>query len=551
MEKSTRVIFIIYCFTLLIAISTVVISVSNKDNLQAISGNDYRDFSMVWYEEDGSMAEWTNISGEYNVHTVLPEVRETDVLYFNIKSLNVDVYLDEECIYRTHVHNPAFFGMTAGSDFVSVPLQADYSGRQLTLKLMNPYHDGTGKVTQIFMGKEVDMVLGNVNSKVFGFGISTIITFIGLLFILAFVPLWKYKIIGMEMLYFGLFAFGIGMFMLTDCKFPQIVSRNAHVYHMIAELFMMLFITPMMLFFNAMYKEYVVNTKVMLGVCLFSLIDFTVSYILMISGVMDLHQTVTLTHATYVVGIVVLLILLIRNSVRYGMETRFHVWAIISISVGAIMDIILLRYATVMDTTLCTRLGALAFMCCEAAQIVWKVLITYRKGIRAQLLEKLAYQDGLTELLNRTSFMEEIERLQSEPHAKVLVAIYDVNNLKTVNDTMGHNQGDEMLTVAANAIREHFESIGKCYRIGGDEFALISVAEDSVERYQQAYIEFTDYLEQLNATKKLPFEVVIAAGCASTDTVDPQSIESAINIADSRMYVNKKELKAKRNKLNK
>lgn len=549
-KKSIRAIFIIYCVTFIITVLTVVLSVSDRENLQEINGNDYQDLSQAWLESDGSAAHLSDISGEYIIHTVLPDVREEDVLYFNIKSANVEVYLDEDCIYRTQLYNPSFFGLTMGCDFVSIPLEADYSGRVLTMKLDNPYNDGCGKLTQISMGNEADMVLSNANSKVGGFAISIIITFIGLLFIVAFVPLWKQKIIGVEMLYFGLFAFGIGMFMLTDCNYPQIVSQNAHVYHMIAELFMMLFVIPMMLFFNAMYKEYIVNTKIMLGVCLFCLVDFAISYSLAICGIKDLHQTVTLTHSTYLVGIVVLLILLVRNIVRYRKETRFHMWAIVCISVGAVLDIVLWRYAAVTDTTFCTRLGALAFMCCEAAQIIWKILITYQKGIKAQLLEKLAYQDGLTELLNRTSFMEEIEKLQAEPHAKVFVAIYDVNNLKTVNDTMGHNWGDEMLTIVADAIREHFESIGKCYRIGGDEFALISVASDSAERYQQAYIEFTAYLENLNATKKLPFEVVVAAGCASTDTVAPQSIENAINIADSRMYVNKKELKAKGNKLN-
>ena len=64
-------------------------------------------------------------------------------------------------------------------------------------------------------------------------------------------------------------------------------------------------------------------------------------------------------------------------------------------------------------------------------------------------------------------------------------------------------------------------------------------------------MEFSNYLNKLNEEKKFPFEIVVAAGCASTDTVDLQSIETAISIADSKMYMNKKELKSKGSKLHK
>jgi len=168
-RKSTRAVFLIYCATLIITVLTVIISVMDKENLQAINGKDYKDFSSVWHEEDGSRANLTSISGEYSICAVLPEVQDGDVIYFNTKSLNVDVFLEEECIYQTHVFNPVFFGLTAGSDFVSIPLEAEYSGRQITMKLNNPYYDGSGKITQIRLGNEKDMVLSNVNSRIMGF----------------------------------------------------------------------------------------------------------------------------------------------------------------------------------------------------------------------------------------------------------------------------------------------------------------------------------------------------------------------------------------------
>ena len=55
-----------------------------------------------------------------------------------------------------------------------------------------------------------------------------------------------------------------------------------------------------------------------------------------------------------------------------------------------------------------------------------------------KLLSRLAYHDGLTDMLNRTSYMEEIKNISSNGYPELLVAIFDVNNLKFVNDTYGH-----------------------------------------------------------------------------------------------------------------
>ena len=77
-----------------------------------------------------------------------------------------------------------------------------------------------------------------------------------------------------------------------------------------------------------------------------------------------------------------------------------------------------------------------------------------------QLLSRLAYRDGLTDLLNRTSYMEELKRLDASHNFHVLLALYDVNNLKYVNDTYGHQSGDEMIRRVADTLLAHLGSLG-------------------------------------------------------------------------------------------
>ena len=151
-----------------------------------------------------------------------------------------------------------------------------------------------------------------------------------------------------------------------------------------------------------------------------------------------------------------------------------------------------------------------------------------------KLLSRLAYHDGLTDMLNRTSYMEEIKNISSNGYPELLVAIFDVNNLKFVNDTYGHIKGDELIKSVADCLQNNLSDLGKCYRIGGDEFVLIvnGAKEDElsclVERWSKV-------IKIMNETAKNCI-CEVAVGYASGSGKD---IENVKNMADYRMYENK------------
>src|SRR5205823_10501896 len=88
----------------------------------------------------------------------------------------------------------------------------------------------------------------------------------------------------------------------------------------------------------------------------------------------------------------------------------------------------------------------------------------------------LADHDPLTNLLNRRSFVQHLdaEVARSRRYARPLaLVIFDLDELKTVNDTMGHAAGDEALKRVAEALRATIRSGDNAFRIGGDEFSVI------------------------------------------------------------------------------
>lgn len=96
-------------------------------------------------------------------------------------------------------------------------------------------------------------------------------------------------------------------------------------------------------------------------------------------------------------------------------------------------------------------------------------------------LSKLAVTDGLTGLLNRRGFDQQLEdeiwRARRFGHALGLV-IFDLDRFKTVNDTYGHAQGDVVLQIFAETLMNSSRRVDKIARFGGEEFALLLPATD-------------------------------------------------------------------------
>lgn len=148
-------------------------------------------------------------------------------------------------------------------------------------------------------------------------------------------------------------------------------------------------------------------------------------------------------------------------------------------------------------------------------------------------LKYLSLHDPLTGLYNRVYFEEEMSRVEKMRCDAVGIITCDLDGLKLVNDTLGHDSGDAMLKLAATVMKECFRGGDAVARIGGDEFSVI-LPDTSPPAVQGASQRILEAVERYNASNpELPLS--ISVGYAVKNGV-PFGMRELFKEADNDMY---------------
>lgn len=150
----------------------------------------------------------------------------------------------------------------------------------------------------------------------------------------------------------------------------------------------------------------------------------------------------------------------------------------------------------------------------------------------------LAYIDALTGLANRTR-CEQMMKMLTEEHGTYAMISLDLNKLKHVNDTLGHNEGDRLLTGFATILSDAFWDANLIGRMGGDEF-LVILLEDRVFNVSKRIHDLYSLINEWN-NKEQMFKYSASYGYAYSYEVPSGSASEVYMLADNRMYEMKRE----------
>lgn len=194
-------------------------------------------------------------------------------------------------------------------------------------------------------------------------------------------------------------------------------------------------------------------------------------------------------------------------------------------------DIITLEYSLDLNNELHHYEARL--VACDDEQVVAIVRdITENRIARDKLIE-IGIHDGLTGLYNRYYFEQQLAKLKENPQLQQYVGMFDLDGLKLINDTMGHDKGDEYLIAAAKILQTSFPEPCTICRIGGDEFCILlaNISEEKINDYLKA---FYGAIEKYNNDKQI-IPMSISHGYYYNEQKSNDIFDMVMQ-ADNRMY---------------
>jgi diguanylate cyclase (GGDEF)-like protein len=360
----------------------------------------------------------------------------------------------------------------------------------------------------------------------------------GLILLFYGVAMHKRTSVGSAMVYLSLFTIVMGIWALADNGIMAFLIENRAACSFLAFGALSLVGIPLTMFVNRYLQPW--DKYVHRVILTINIVNIILVCALQLLGIMDMKQTVVLTHISMLSACLYLPFSLIHMLRKHLLTRRFWVTVCSLLTMCPALAYNLYKYYT--DSYNADGYGNImifVFISIFAIDVSHSVMQDIDAGKKAEIYHELAVRDMLTGCYNRNAYRNDTEQLTDLKD--ILLITCDLNNLKQCNDTLGHAYGDQYITDAAGILKKIFCDHGKVYRIGGDEFCIIlpnrhkcniSVLLASLIEEQRIYNETSELIH-----------IQIACGYAVYEPKTDSDIEDIRTRADEWMYKNKKELK--------
>ena len=174
------------------------------------------------------------------------------------------------------------------------------------------------------------------------------------------------------------------------------------------------------------------------------------------------------------------------------------------------------------------------------AESIRKIAIELKEYISH--IHTLAYKDSMTGVKNKAAYIDTVRLLEkriTEDMADFSVFVFDVNALKKVNDTLGHEAGDALITNAAKIISEVFSDC-QIFRTGGDEFVALFESSDK-EKIDEKNALFASKIASFNKENPSIEALSVSHGAAAFSKESDRDYSAVFERADKAMYQNKQD----------
>lgn len=502
--------------------------------------------------QEGNLLTWTE---------TLPDTfnKGTSLLFESSQS-DVEVLLDDETIY-TYGMEERSWGKSPGSYWHVVDVPAGSAGKTLTIRHIIAYDSIRDNIPTIRYGSHGECVETKILDMLPVLVLNCIIIFCGLICIFLHIertPKRKRTELG-SLLCLGLFAILVAIWSLRQCGFLQLLIPNGGVLYFIDLQVLLLFPALIDLFIYTICED-----RHKTGFAAFAgtyLLCVTVETVLQILGVVDMFEVLFLTHGLIVINVLYLFWAIYREERgarlqepkpdvsgweavgnEYGGREKetghlAHMKLPLYILVASgVMEMISYYISLLKEVSIFMALGTMIFIVMLMWQRVHEYYDIELEEEKLSYFEKLARTDMLTGAFNRNAYEEALKEIIAGGDLNNQCAIvFDLNNMKGINDNFGHEKGDQAIKSCYKCIKEVFGAYGSCYRIGGDEFVLLAKKSGGLE---EATARFNEVIKKEASQLDFPFNV--AFGYAAFNPDKDADLHAMIHRCDVLMYQDKR-----------
>lgn len=469
--------------------------------------------------------------------------------FYSIHAL-VYVYLDEKLIYD--------FGMDYYLDRNTVPkkthyisLGNDYAGKTLTIQLIGGRNASFSGLSKIYLGERDDILTLDFHKSSIPIAVGAFLFTLGIILIILSPYLFIYHSNDLRILFSGLISIMLGIYvmsyyrvfdLLLDNSLNNTVFEYASLYNIPTVI-----VGYLMSVYNGKTK------KIFAGLFVLDIGFFLSSIAVHLSHAARFSDFTHILHVVSGIEFVISVVLIFRDYIAHRNDNVKNVFAadnifvfgLVAFMLFSVIDIVrynILKYGHRGGETNASltgfTLGALIFVVCLMISYLYYSLFSSNIASMQSKIADLAYTDALTGLSNRAR-CEQVMQMLSSQHSTYAIISLDLNRLKQVNDTLGHHEGDRLLTGFATILSDCFWDANLVGRMGGDEFIVILMEDRTLnltKRIHELYSIISDWNH-----KEQAFQYSVSYGYSYSFEVPNSSANEVYMLADNRMYEMKRE----------
>ena len=454
---------------------------------------------------------------------------------------NVKVWIDDVPVYTLHASDANAFGKTTGCNWPAVHLSHSDNGKTIRIETTPIYSREIGSNHEFYIGS-YNLICEMVLTDSFGIIVLSIFAgIIGIVFIAFAIFYRNNQEVDRSLLYLGIFAIEMGLWKFCDMVAADLIFSNPLSVSAAALLTLATLPGSFILFIKRQFHSR--NHIIWDVLTVECSVLVVVNVLLQATGVLDLRESLWVTHVSIVIAIIAILIMTVQEARKYSWSKKLRVTlsGIGLCGIGASVDLVLYYITGSTGNMVYALLAFLTYTLIMGFISIHEARALMEKGKEAKYFKDLALHDQLTGLYNRSYYKQYLDKIDYS-NTECLVVMFDVNRLKICNDSFGHAEGDYLLRSAGRLIQQCFSEIGACCRIGGDEFCVLvkdSTEEQVVERLQRLQREIFTH----NKSHPENFPIEIAHGYAVYDSARDASLEDTVRRADKLMYMTKSRMK--------